>query len=60
MNVDESYDSWVIQLVGWRSGKHNPVEVMRNTNKWLSFAIIGAGNGVNDRLGKFLNEYDVI
>jgi len=33
---------------------------MRNSNKWLFFAIIGTGNGANDRPGRFLDEYDVI
>jgi len=33
---------------------------MRNPNKWFSFTVIGAGNGANDRPGRFLNEYDVV
>jgi len=60
INIDKSHDSWIIQLVGWKSGECNPVGIMRNPNKWLSFAIIEARNGANDRPGRFLNEYDII
>jgi len=31
-NVDESRNSWIIQLVGQKSGEHNPAGVMRNPN----------------------------
>ena len=60
MNVNESHDSWIIQLIRQRSGKSNPVGVMRNANKWLFLTIIGTGNRVNDKLERFLNENDVI
>ena len=47
LNVNISQDSWGIQLICQGSGKIKPIGMMKNSNKFLSFAIHGAQNCMN-------------
>jgi len=44
VNIDVSYNSWGVRLIGGRSGESKPVGVVRNANKTLFFVIIRAGD----------------
>ena len=56
MNINIRNDSWEIIFVLWDSCKRNPIEVVARTNKWLAFAVRGAGNFPNFRPRWFLDE----
>jgi len=56
MNINIRNDSWEIIFVLWDSCKHDPIEVVARTNKWLAFAVRGAGNFPNFRPRQFLDE----
>ena len=60
MNVDVSYDSWRVRLIGGRSGKDKPIGIVGNANKKLSLMTIGARDKVNDQLWRFLKEYNIV
>ena len=55
-NINIRNDSWEIIFVLWDSCKHDPIGVVARTNKWLTFAVRGAGNFPNFRPRRFLDE----
>ena len=55
-NINIKNDFWEIIFVLWDSCKRNPIGVVARTNKWLAFAVRGAGNFPNFRPRWFLDE----
>ena len=55
-NINIRNDSWEIIFVLWDSCKRDPIGVVARTNKWLAFAVRGAGNFLNFRPRRFLDE----
>ena len=55
-NIDIRNDSWEIIFILRDSCKRNPIGVMVGANKWLSFTVRRAGDFLNFRPGRFLDE----
>ena len=55
-NINIRNDSWEIIFVLWDSCKRDPIGVVARTNKWLAFAVGGAGDFPNFRPRQFLDE----
>ena len=55
-NINIRNDSWEIIFVLWDSCKCDPIGVVARTNKWLAFAVGGAGDFPNFRPRQFLDE----